>query len=456
MTTASQTDAPSASDVAPAPSAAATRRVLAASFVGTTIEWYDFYIYAQASALVFGATFFPSTDPTVGLIAAFATYGVGFAARPLGGIIAGHLGDRIGRKRLLVYSLLLMGVATFLIGLLPGYEVWGIGAVIGLVVLRLAQGLSVGAEWGGSALLSTEHASHRRRGFFGSFTQVGSAAGLLLATGALAVAQAAFGPEAFAAWGWRVPFLASAVLVVIGLVIRLGVEDAPEFRRLRDAGQVRRLPVVAVLREAPRGVFVTIGLRLVQPAWFSILTVYSLNYLKEQRGDAQIGVTILIAVAALSVFTTPLWGWLSDRYGRRTIAIAAAAGIGILVWPFFGILESGSPIWVWAVFVLGMNVLHDAIYGPQAAWFAEQFPTDLRYSGVSLGYQVGSIFSNGLTPLLAVVFVQWAGGDTWILSAFIAFYAVLSIIAAAKAVDRSARTARDARPSAVAEELAPA
>lgn len=411
------------------------RRVFAASFIGTTVEWYDFYLYASSAALVFGTVFFPVTTPAVGLISAFATYGVGFAARPIGGIIAGHLGDRIGRKRLLVASLLLMGVATFLIGLLPGWSAWGIGAVVALVVLRLAQGLSAGAEWGGSALLSVEHAPAGRKGLWGSFTQMGSAGGLLLATGAIALARFGFGEDAYLAWGWRVPFLASAVLVVIGLIIRLGVEEPPEFSRLRDAGEVRRFPVLTVLRRNPRGVLVTAGLRLVQPAFFSILTVYSLSYLTLKRGDSGAAITSLLIVGALSLVSTPIWGWASDRWGRRRIAIAAAAGIGVFVWPLFRFLDTGPLLLLPLVFAVGMNVLHDAIYGPQAGWFAEQFPTETRFSGVSLGYQVGSIFSNGLTPLLAVVLVEWGGGSPWILCVFIGVYAALSIVAAAFAVD---------------------
>ncbi len=414
------------------------RRVLAAALVGTTIEWYDFYLYAQAAALVFGATFFPETTPAVALISSFATYGVGFLARPLGGIIAGHLGDRIGRKQLLVGSLLLMGVATLLIGVLPTYAQIGIWAVVALVVLRLAQGLSAGAEWGGSALLSVEHAPDGRRGFFGSFTQMGSAGGLLLATASIWGVQGILGTEAFQEWAWRIPFLASAVLVVIGLVIRLGVEDAPEFRKIKEAGAVRRLPVVEVLKRHPRGVFVTIGLRLVQPAWFSILTVYSLTYLADVRGDSAAGIQALLVVGAVSLVSTPLWGWLSDRFGRRRIAIGAAIGIGVAVWPFFAFLDHGPLAILWLVFLVGMNLLHDAIYGPQAAWFAEQFPTDLRYSGVSLGYQVGSIFSNGLTPLLAVVLVELGGGSPWILCVFIGLYAVLTTIAAIFAKDGGA------------------
>ncbi|WP_414172271.1 MFS transporter [Clavibacter tessellarius] len=259
------------------------RRVLAASFVGTTVEYYDFYLYATASALVFGSQFFPNQTPAVGLLSSFAAYGVGFLARPIGGIVAGHLGDRIGRKRMLVYSLVLMGIASTLIGVLPTYATIGLASVVGLVFLRLVQGIAAGAEWGGSALLSVEHAPAHRRGLFGAFTQMGSAGGMLLATGVFAATRFGLGEEAFLAWGWRLPFLLSAVLVGVGLVIRLRVEDAAEFRHIKAAGAVERFPLGVVLRRHPRAVLITAGLRLVQPALYSILTVYTLSYLASKR-----------------------------------------------------------------------------------------------------------------------------------------------------------------------------
>ncbi len=448
--------APSAPEApeAPADVSRRRRRVLTASFIGTTVEYYDFYLYATASALVFGSQFFPNQTPAVGLLSSFAAYGVGFLARPIGGIVAGHLGDRIGRKRMLVYSLVLMGVASTLIGVLPTYATIGLASVVGLVFLRLVQGIAAGAEWGGSALLSLVHAPAHRRGLFGAFTQMGSAGGMLLATGVFAATRFGLGEEAFLAWGWRLPFLLSAVLVGVGLVIRLRVEDAAEFRDIKAAGEVERFPLGVVLRRHPRAVFITAGLRLVQPALYSILTVYTLSYLAEKRGDSGSALTAVLIVSALSVLTTPLWGWISDRVGRRRLTIASAAGIGILIWPFFAFLDSGPLLLLPLVFALGMNVFHDSIYGPQAAWFAEQFPTGVRYSGVSLGYQVGSIFSVGLTPLLAVLFLQWGGGSPWILCAYIGLYALLTIAAALAAKDpaREAIAARRAEAEASSSE----
>ncbi|MBB1197102.1 MFS transporter [Curtobacterium flaccumfaciens] len=434
-----------------APSTTATRRRVAlASFVGTTVEYYDFYLYATASALVFAPTFFPSVTPAVGVIASFATYGVGFVARPLGGVIAGHLGDRIGRKKLLVASLVLMGIASTLIGVIPSAATIGVGAVVALVFLRLLQGVAAGAEWGGSALLSVEHAPERHRGLFGAFTQMGSAGGMLLATGVFTLVRSLLGTEAFLAWGWRLPFLFSAVIVAVGLVIRLGVQDAPVFQELRASGGVERFPVWQAIRQHPRSILVTAGLRLVQPALYSILTTYSLTYLGNVRGPSgsDAGLQAVLVISAVSLVSTPFWGWLSDRVGRRVLTIWSAVGIAVLIWPFFAFLDAGPLVLLPLVALIGMCVFHDSIYGPQAAWFAEQFPTGRRYSGMSLGYQIGSIFSVGLTPLLAAVFVQLGGGSPWILCGYLGVYAVLTIVAAVFAVDPRAVARREARAAA--------
>ena len=433
---------------APAPGGPRHRRILTAAFIGTTVEYYDFYLYATAAALVFGSEFFPGASPAVGLIASFATYGVGFVARPIGGVIAGHLGDRIGRKGLLVASLLLMGIASTAIGLLPGYDTIGIAAVVGLVLLRLLQGVAAGAEWGGSALLSVEHAQPRNRGLYGAFTQMGSAGGLLLATGVFYAVRDLVGEDAFLAGAWRIPFLLSAILVAVGLVIRLRLEDAPEFLEVREQGRTQRLPVATVLRHHTRGVLVTAGLRLVQPALFSILTTYILTYLLDHRGDSGPGLQAILVVSALSLLSTPFWGWVSDRVGRRQLAIASALGMAVFIWPFFAFLDSGPLLLLPLVVGIGMNLLHDAIYGPQAAWFAEQFPTEVRYTGVSLGYQLGSIVSVGLTPLLAVWFVQIGDGSPWLLCLYLDVFAALSILAAVVARDGAAERLQAAGPRA--------
>ncbi|GAB3267662.1 MFS transporter [Sinomonas notoginsengisoli] len=419
----------------------AKRRILASAFVGTTIEWYDFYLYGTASALVFNKQFFPDASPLVGVLASFATYAVGFIARPLGGVISGHLGDRIGRKALLVASLLTMGIASTLIGVLPNYAAIGILAVVGLVGLRLVQGLSAGAEWGGSALLSVEHAPAGRRGLFGSFTQVGSAAGMLLATAAYALAQAFLTADQFQAFGWRVPFLLSGVLVVVGLWIRLGVTDAEEFTAVKTEARTVRRPVVRVLREHPRGILVTVGMRLVQPAIYTLMTVYILGYLKDRRHDTTSGLAAILIVSAIGLLSGPFWGWLSDRIGRRRIAVAASIGVIALIWPFFWFLDHGSLTYLPLVLLVGMNILHDAIYGPQAAWFAEQFPTELRYSGVSFGYQVGTVLSAAITPLVAAVLLEAGGGQPWLVACWFAFLGILTTVAALAAKDPAAEEA---------------
>lgn len=411
------------------------RRILTSAFVGTTIEWYDFYLYGTASALIFNVQFFPQAGELGGIIASFATLAVGFLARPLGGIVAGRLGDRIGRKALLVASLVVMGASSTLIGLLPNFASIGWFAVAGLVLLRLLQGLSAGAEWGGSALLSVEHAPRGLRGFFGSFTQVGSSAGMLLATGAFFVTQNALSAGQFQDFGWRIPFLFSAVLVAVGLWIRLGVEDASEFKALKDSGRTARTPVRDVLTGHRRALLVTIGLRLAQPALFSVLTVYMLTHLREVRDNSTAGVTAVMIASAIGLASGPFWGWLSDKLGRRRIALAGSIAIGVFVWPFFAFLEAGPLAVLPLIVILGMNIIHDSIYGPQAAWFAEQFPLRVRYTGVSMGYQLGTVISGGLTPLLAAALFAAGGNTPWLLCGYLTVLAGLSLAAALAAKD---------------------
>jgi MFS family permease len=411
------------------------RRILASAFVGTTIEWYDFYLYGTASALVFSTQFFSGSSALVGVLGSFATFAVGFLARPLGGILAGHLGDRVGRKSLLVFSLLTMGIASTAIGLLPNYATIGGLSVVGLVLLRLLQGIATGAEWGGSALLSVEHAPRHLRGFFGSFTQVGSAAGMLLATGAFAITRFSFTQQQFDAFGWRIPFLLSAVLVAVGLWIRIGITDAKPFQELKDQDKVLAAPIREVLTHHRRALFVTIGLRLAQPALFSILTVYILGYLSTRRGDTTSGVTAVLIASAVGLISGPLWGYASDRLGRRRVTVFGIIGIAVFVWPLFWFLDSGPLALLPLVVILGMNIVHDSIYGPQAAWFAEQFPLHVRYSGVSFGYQVGTILSGGLTPFIAAGLLAIGGGAPWLIAGYLTLLAVLSLIAALAAKD---------------------
>ncbi|MEW1981086.1 MFS transporter [Citricoccus sp. NPDC079358] len=411
------------------------KRVLASAFAGTTIEWYDFYLYGTAAALIFNVQFFPMASELGGIVASFATLAVGVIARPLGGIIAGHLGDRIGRKALLVASLLLMGVASTLIGLMPTFEVIGWWAVVGLVVLRILQGLSAGAEWGGSALLSVEHAPARHRGFFGSFTQIGSSAGMLLATGAFFIMQNVMSAEQFADFGWRIPFLLSALLVAVGLWIRLGVADAPEFLEHQASGNVAKAPLKELLAHHRRPLLVTIGLRLAQNAIYYLVTVYMLTYLRDVREDSASGVTAVMVASAIGLFSTPFWGWLSDRIGRRFLSAAAYAAIGVFGWVLFAFLDAGPLAFLPLVVILGINVIHDAIYGPQAAWFAEQFPVHVRYSGVSLGYQVGTVLGGGLMPMIAALLFAAGGEAPWLIAGYLTVLSVISVAAALAAKD---------------------
>ncbi len=411
------------------------QRVLASAFVGTTIEWYDFYLYGTAAALVFNIQFFPMDSELGSLMASFATLAVGFFARPLGGIIAGHLGDRVGRKALLVVSLVTMGIASTLIGLMPTYEAIGWWAAVGLVVLRIFQGLSAGAEWGGSALLSVEHAPVGSRGLFGSFTQIGSAAGMLLATSAFFVVQAVFTDEQFAQFGWRIPFLASALLVVVGLWIRLGVSDAPEFIEHKESGNVSRQPLWEVVTRHPRVLLVTIGLRLAQNSVYYLITVYMLTYLADRRGDSSSGIAAVMIASGIGLVTGPLWGWVSDRVGRRTVTLGGIIGIGVFGWIFFAFLENGPLVLLPIIVVLGMNLAHDAVYGPQAAWFAEQFPVEVRYSGVNMGYQLGTVIGGGIMPMVAALLFVAGGSTPWLICAYLTLLCVLSGVAAVAAHD---------------------
>ncbi len=417
------------------PAARPTPRTVAfGSMIGTTIEWYDFYLYATAAALVFKPLFFPNVSSTAGTLATFATYAAGFGARPVGAIISGHLGDRIGRKTVLVGALLLMGATTTAIGLLPTYAQVGLIAPALLATLRLLQGLAVGAEWGGAALLSVEHAPRGQRGWYGSFTQLGSPAGMLLATGVFYLVRSVSGEQAFLDGMWRIPFLLSVVLVVIGLAIRLRLTDAQIFDRLRERDEVARLPVVEVLRTQPRNVLLTTGLRLSQIGLFVLLTTYSLTYIQDEFGtDSQVGLVAVLIASALGLISTPLWSWLSDRVGRRPLYLFGALGGPVALALFFLAVHSGSEIAIVAAIVVGVNIAHDAMYGPQAAWFAELFETRVRYSDTSLGYHIGAVLSGGFAPLIAAALLVAGGGQPWLIVGYFAGLSALTTFAAVAA-----------------------
>ncbi|HET9428027.1 MAG TPA: MFS transporter [Allosphingosinicella sp.] len=379
------------------------KRVIMSSMVGTTIEWYDFFLYGSAAALVFNRLFFPSYDPITGTLLAFATYALGFVARPVGGIVFGHFGDRIGRKRLLMLSLILMGVATILIGLLPTYDQIGIWAPIALIALRLVQGFAVGGEWGGAVLMVAEHGDSSRRGLWASWPQAGVAAGSLLATGVLALMAGVQSEADFLAWGWRVPFLLSALLVVVGFYIRNRVSESPLFEEAqKEQGEAPKLPAIEVFRERPMALVLGAGLRVGENISYYILTVFSLTYLVDVAEETRsLALNALLVGAAIQFFAIPLFAALSDRIGRRPVY--AFGGFGLAVWSFlmFPLLGSGENSSIFLALVVGL-VLHGAMYGPQAAFITELFPTRIRYSGVSLAYQLTSIVAGSLAPIIAL------------------------------------------------------
>ena len=378
-------------------------RVVMASLIGTTVEWYDFFLYGSAAALIFNKLFFPEFDPLTGTLLAFATYALGFVARPVGGIVFGHFGDRIGRKRLLMLSLILMGVATVLIGLLPTYAQIGIWAPLALIALRLVQGFAVGGEWGGAVLMAAEHGDAARRGFWASWPQAGVPAGNLLAAAVLAIMAAVQTEADFLAWGWRVPFVLSALLVVVGWYIRNRVSESPMFeRKLDEAEAPPKVPAMEVLRERPKALVLGAGLRVGENISYYILTVFSLTYLVDVSKESRsLALNALLIGAAVQFFAIPLFALLSDRIGRRPVYALGAFGLAAWSFVMFGLLGSGDNVSIVLALVVGL-VLHGAMYGPQAAFITELFPTRIRYSGVSLAYQLTSIVAGSLAPIIAL------------------------------------------------------
>ncbi len=404
------------------------RKVALASFIGTTIEWYDYFLFGTAAALVFNQLFFPNVDPLIGTLAAFATFAVGFVARPLGGAIFGHYGDRIGRKAMLVLTLLIMGIATFLIGLLPTYETIGIWAPILLVVLRLLQGFGVGGEWGGAVLMAVEHSPGGRRGFYGSWPQMGVPAGLLLSTGVFTIFSS-LPNEQFLAWGWRVPFLLSILLVAVGLYIRLAILETPAFRQVQETQTEARMPIMDVLRTNLKGVLLVIGMRIAENGSFFIFSVFVLSYATEQLGLARSLVLAGVMIAAtIQLFAVPVWGALSDKIGRRPVYLFGAAFTLLFAFPSFWLINTQATILVWLAIVLALAVGHAAMYGPQAAFLPELFGTRVRYSGIAFSRELASVVAGALSPFIATALLAWAG-SYWPVAVYLAAMALITIVA---------------------------
>ncbi|SCL25356.1 metabolite-proton symporter [Micromonospora rhizosphaerae] len=421
---------PAASRTASAPGS--FLKVVGSSLVGTTIEWYDFFLYGSAAALVFNKLFFPGFEPLVGTLLAFATYAVGFVARPLGGLVFGHFGDKVGRKKMLVLSLLIMGIATFAVGLLPTYSAVGLLAPILLVIFRLLQGFAVGGEWGGAILIVAEHGGAKRRGFWSSWPQAGVPAGNLLAVGVLFLFAATLSDAAFEAWGWRVPFLLSAVLVVVGLYIRVSVSESPVFQRAQaemQRSRVRRkAPVLQVLTRYRREVLVAMGARFAENVAYYLFTVFVLTYVTRQVGlPRSTALNAVLIASAVQLVAIPLLGALSDRIGRRPLYLAGAVGVGLWGFAFFALIDTGSFAAI-TLAVTGGLVLHAMMYAPQAAYFAELFGTSVRYSGASIGYQLASVIAGSLAPIIAVALLARYGSGTPI-SIYLAGSAIVTIVA---------------------------
>ncbi|MEJ2866207.1 MFS transporter [Actinomycetospora sp. OC33-EN08] len=405
-------------------SPATMRRVAASVLIGTTIEWYDFILYGSAAALVLGPLFFPGGDPVASTLLAFSTFAVGFAARPLGGVVLGHFGDRVGRKKMLVLSLSMMGVATALMGLLPTYETIGVAAPVLLVLLRLVQGFGVGGEWGGAVLTAVEYASPARRGFYGSLPQVGVPAGLFLASGAFFLVSL-MPEESLLAWGWRIPFVVSIVLVGIGLFIRSRLEDTPVFARLGEQGRAK-VPVLDALRRYPRQILLATGSMISTGAYFYIVNTYALSYAKSsgtQTSGAMLGAVLLAAL--VSVATLPFFGGLAQRRGRRTMIVVGLAAMAVWIFPTFAAIDSGSVVLLCAAYVVGA-VLFAVSYGPQATFITELFDASVRFSASSTSFQLGVLLGGGIAPIVATALVAGTGTSMSV-AGYVAALSLLSL-----------------------------
>src|SRR5918998_1200418 len=404
------------------------RQVAGASLLGTTIEWYDFFLYVTAVPLVFNQVFFPEFEPLVGTLLGYSTNAVAFVARPIGGAVFGHFGDRIGRKSMLITTLLLMGIATAAIGCLPTYAQIGVAAPLILIVLRFLQGMGLGGEWGGAALMSVEHSPEGRRGFFGSFPQMGIPAGVILSSLAF-LAVALLPNDQFLSWGWRIPFVLSIVLVAVGLYIRLRIMESPAFRRVQESNTEARMPIVDVLRTYPKQVLLAAGAFLVINAYFYILVSYLISYATAEAGMRNSTIiTVVLISSVVSFFAMPFFAALSDRFGRRPIYLLGVVGMGISAFPLFWATDTASFWLVLLAHIFGLGALSVA-YGPQAAFYAEMFGTRVRYSGISLGYQGGSIFGGALAPFIATWLFSQTGTSTSI-AVYVAALAVLSFVCA--------------------------
>ncbi|OZF54684.1 MFS transporter [Rhodococcus sp. 14-2470-1b] len=409
------------------------RTVVAASLLGTTVEWYDFFLYATAASLVFNRLFFPDQSSFVGTMLSFATFAVGFVVRPIGGVVFGHFGDRIGRKKTLALTMFIMGIATALMGALPTTEQIGVLAPILLLLLRILQGFALGGEWAGAVLLAVEHSPEKKRGLFGSIPQIGLALGLALGTAVFALLQTVFDDEAFLAYGWRIAFLLSLVLVAVGLVVRLKVEETPAFQAVTDLKQRSSAPVREVFaRKSIRSTVLGLLSRWGEGAAFNTWGVFAITYATTQLDYEKVPVLLVVTVAALVMAVLlPVSGLLVDRFGAKRIYIIGIALYGIAVFPVFALFGTGS-LWLFGLgLVLVFGFVHALFYGAQGTLYASLYPTEIRYTGLSIVYQFSGIYASGVTPLILTALIAAGSGSPWLACAFLVGTSVISVIATA-------------------------
>lgn len=403
-------------------------KIAATCAIGTTIEYYDFTLYAIATALVFNRTFFPTNDPLVGVLLGFVTFFVGYCARPLGGVVFGHLGDRIGRKKSLLMTVVIMGVATVIVGLIPSYQSIGIWAPVTLVTLRFLQGIGIGGEYGGGMVMVVEHSPIRLRGFYSAFVHIGIPAGLLIPLLLLGVLNSFLTDEEFLSWGWRIPFLLTIVLLVLGVIIRMQIAETPDFEAIRSRGEMEKLPIVTAIRGHWLNILLGIGGRIAESGLFNIYAVFAIAYcvtaVKVPRRTVLYG---MILASILECLTLPFFGWLSDKYGRKPVFAGGMIYQAILAWPFFMMLNTGSAIWIGLALILALTIGHASVSGPQGAFYSELFPPKVRYTALSLVQQIGPILGAGVSPLLATTVLKEHWG--WpLISAYMAAMAIMAAI----------------------------
>jgi MFS family permease len=415
------------------------RTVVAASLLGTTVEWYDFFLYATAAGLVFNKVFFPNASSLVGTLLAFATFAVGFVMRPIGGLVFGHIGDRIGRKRSLALTMLIMGFATALIGVLPTAAQIGVWAPVLLLVLRMLQGFALGGEWGGAVLLAVEHSPGDRRGRYGAIPQIGLALGLALGTGIFAILQVVLGQARFLAYGWRIGFLLSLVLVAIGIVVRLRVDETPAFQELRDLEAASTVPIREIFRGAGarRNTFLGLLSRWAEGSAFNTWGVFAISYATGALRFHKVPVLVVVTIAALLMAVLlPVSGRLTDRFGARRVYMAGVACYGIVAFPAFALFGTKNLLLFGLAMLVVFGVVHAIFYGAQGTLYSALYPTRTRYTGLSFVYQFSGIYASGVTPMILTALIAAAGGTPWLACAYLVTTAVISVVATALIRDR--------------------